>query len=39
MLIEPFHRYEELVEFAPTAKLFTSPSDARTADYIGRKFG
>ena len=39
MLIEPFHRYGELVEFAPTMNLFSTPSDARTADYIGGKFG
>ena len=39
MLIDPFHRHGELVEFAPTAELFSSPSDPRTADYIGGKFG
>jgi phosphate transport system ATP-binding protein len=39
MLIEPFHRYGELIEFAPTAVLFSNPSDPRTADYIGGKFG
>ena len=39
MLIEPFHRYGELVEFAPTAKLFSNPSDSRTADYVSGKFG
>ena len=39
MLIEPFHRYGELIEFAPTAELFSTPSDPRTADYIGGKFG
>ena len=39
MLIEPFHRHGELVEFAPTAELFSTPSDPRTADYIGGKFG
>ena len=39
MLIEPFHRYGELVEFAPTAELFSAPSDPRTADYIAGKFG
>jgi len=39
MLIEPFHRYGELVEFAPTAELFSNPSDERTADYVSGKFG
>jgi phosphate transport system ATP-binding protein len=39
MLIEPFQRYGELVEFAPTAKLFSNPRDTRTADYISGKFG
>jgi phosphate transport system ATP-binding protein len=39
MLIEPFHRYGELVEFAPTAELFSNPSDRRTADYVSGKFG
>jgi phosphate transport system ATP-binding protein len=39
MLIEPFHRYGELVEFAPTAELFSNPSDSRTADYVSGRFG
>ena len=39
MLIEPFHRYGELVEFAPTEKLFSNPADGRTADYVSGKFG
>jgi phosphate transport system ATP-binding protein len=39
MLIEPFHRYGELVEFAPTAELFSHPTDSRTADYVSGKFG
>jgi phosphate transport system ATP-binding protein len=39
MLIDPFHRYGELVEFAPTAQLFSHPSDLRTADYVSGKFG
>ncbi len=39
MLIEPFHRYGELIEFAPTADLFSNPGDSRTADYIAGKFG
>jgi phosphate transport system ATP-binding protein len=29
----------ELVEFAPTARLFTTPSDARTEAYITGRFG
>jgi phosphate transport system ATP-binding protein len=39
MLIEPFHRYGELVEFAPTAELFTDARDERTRDYVSGKFG
>jgi phosphate transport system ATP-binding protein len=39
MLIEPFHRYGELIEYAPTSALFASPQDPRTADYISGKFG
>lgn len=39
MLIEPFHRYGELVEVAPTAELFSNPSDSRTADYVSGRFG
>jgi phosphate transport system ATP-binding protein len=39
MLIEPFHRYGELVEFAPTGTLFSNPADSRTTDYISGKFG
>jgi len=39
MLIEPFERHGELVEFAPTAELFNSPKDERTHDYVGGKFG
>jgi phosphate transport system ATP-binding protein len=39
MLIEPFHRCGELVEFAPTGQLFEDASDSRTRDYIGGKFG
>lgn len=39
MLIEPFYRYGELVEFAPTAQLFSNPADSRTADYVSGKFG
>ncbi len=29
----------ELVEFAPTARLFGSPKDLRTADYVSGRFG
>ena len=29
----------ELIEYAPTDRLFTSPSDRRTEDYITGKFG
>jgi phosphate transport system ATP-binding protein len=39
MLIDPFHRHGELVEFAPTAELFSNPADSRTADYVSGKFG
>ena len=39
MLIEPFHRYGELVEFAPTAELFEDATDSRTRDYVSGKFG
>jgi phosphate transport system ATP-binding protein len=39
MLIEPFHRYGELVEYAPTAQHFSDPADPRTADYVNGKFG
>ena len=39
MLIEPFHRYGELIEFAPTAKLFENAQDERTRDYVAGRFG
>jgi phosphate transport system ATP-binding protein len=29
----------ELVEFAPTARLFSEPSDPRTLDYVNGRFG
>jgi phosphate transport system ATP-binding protein len=29
----------EMVEFGPTNKLFTSPADRRTQDYITGRFG
>ncbi len=34
-----FMLHGELVEFSPTDKLFTSPDDKRTEDYITGKFG
>ena len=39
MLIEPFHRYGELIEFAPTLELFQHARDERTRDYIMGRFG
>jgi phosphate transport system ATP-binding protein len=29
----------ELIEFCPTEKMFTSPDDQRTNDYITGRFG
>ena len=29
----------ELVEFAPTDKIFTNPGDQRTEDYVTGRFG
>jgi len=29
----------DLVEFAPTERLFSSPQDRRTADYVSGRFG
>jgi phosphate transport system ATP-binding protein len=29
----------ELIEFGPTARLFSDPSDARTLDYVNGRFG
>ena len=29
----------ELVEVAPTEKIFTNPSDKRTEDYVTGRFG
>jgi phosphate transport system ATP-binding protein len=29
----------ELIEFGPTAKIFTSPSQKRTEDYVTGRFG
>jgi phosphate transport system ATP-binding protein len=39
MLIEPFDRSGELVEFAPTAEIFEDAKDARTRDYVSGRFG
>ncbi|MDP9376903.1 MAG: phosphate ABC transporter ATP-binding protein PstB [Actinomycetota bacterium] len=33
------HRTGAVVEYAPTEKLFTSPDDSRTEDYVTGKFG
>ena len=29
----------ELIEYAPTAKIFNAPSDHRTEDYVNGRFG
>jgi phosphate transport system ATP-binding protein len=39
MLVEPFHRSGELVEFAPTTKIFGDAADSRTRDYVSGRFG
>jgi phosphate transport system ATP-binding protein len=39
MLMNPQHRYGELVEFAPTVDLFQRPKEKRTEDYITGRFG
>ena len=39
MLIEPFNRSGELIEFAPTAQLFEEARDPRTRDYVSGRFG
>ena len=39
MLMNPDHRYGQLVEFAPTVDLFRRPQDKRTEDYITGRFG
>ncbi len=39
MLMNPEHRYGELIEFAPTADLFNRPQDDRTEAYITGRFG
>jgi phosphate transport system ATP-binding protein len=39
MLIDSDTRAGQLVEFAPTGELFTTPRDHRTEDYISGRFG
>ena len=39
MLMDPEHRYGELIEFAPTPELFNRPKDPRTEGYITGRFG
>ncbi len=39
MLMDPETRAGQLVEFGPTAQLFTSPRDARTEAYLSGHFG
>src|SRR5712664_1820182 len=39
LLMNPEHRYGELIEFAPTADLFNAPQDHRTEAYITGRFG
>jgi phosphate transport system ATP-binding protein len=39
MLMNPDHRYGELIEFAPTRDLFNQPQDSRTEAYITGRFG
>ena len=39
MLMNPEHRYGELIEFAPTTTLFNAPEDHRTEAYITGRFG
>jgi phosphate transport system ATP-binding protein len=34
-----FMLYGELVEFGPTSKVFTTPDDQRTEDYVTGRFG
>ena len=34
-----FMLYGEVVEFAPTSKIFTRPADTRTEDYVTGRFG
>jgi phosphate transport system ATP-binding protein len=37
--VEHGKRVGKLVEFAPTQKIFTNPSDERTKEYVSGKFG
>jgi phosphate transport system ATP-binding protein len=37
--VEHDHRWGELVEYRPTAELFTDPKDPRTESYITGRFG
>ena len=39
MLIEPFERYGQLVEFASTSQIFEDAQDERTRDYVAGRFG
>jgi phosphate transport system ATP-binding protein len=39
MLIEPFNRSGELIEFARTTELFEDARDSRTRDYVNGRFG
>ena len=34
-----FMLYGEVVEFGPTNKIFTTPEDQRTEDYVTGRFG
>lgn len=34
-----FFLFGEMIELAPTGRLFTTPQDSRTADYISGRFG
>jgi phosphate transport system ATP-binding protein len=39
MLVEPFKRSGELIEFAPTPEIFEDAKDSRTRDYVSGRFG
>jgi phosphate transport system ATP-binding protein len=39
MLMEPATRAGQLIEYARTEKMFTTPRDKRTEDYISGRFG
>ena len=34
-----FMLYGEVVEFGPTSRIFTTPEDTRTEDYVTGRFG